>query len=166
MNKVLFATAITDYKSTDVEGAGQLRWVGDKCYRWMKNGEAATAWVAGQPVCGKGADYGDIHKIAYIPVTAQLMFLKGIAMSAVPATYFGWVQVHGYYASVMVKNASGTTYTIGCYLKGLDQSTGMTFDGATQAAYKRNVQVLESVATVTTTLIAIAATKCVINCLD
>jgi hypothetical protein len=167
MQKTLFVTqAVTEYSTSDLEGVGTLRWIGGKCYRWVKNGNSSTAWIVGQTVFHKGGDYADIFTVAYEALTAQLMLMAGVCCSATPAASYGWVQVYGYNVSVSAKNASGTTYAIGDYLKGATGATYLTFDASTQAAYKKNVQLLEAAATVTTTLIAVAAYRCIINCLD
>ena len=164
--KAIFVTkTVTQVSTTDLEGVGTLRWAGNKCYRWVKNADDA-AFIAGQAVFHKAGDAANFYSNAYEALTAQLMFLAGVCVSAIAVSGYGWIQCLGHNATVAVKNASGTTYAIGDYLIGANGQTGFTVDAATQALYKKNVQLLEAVATVTTTLIAYANKACIINALD
>ena len=175
MQKTIFKTRLVtefqlkaDYDANGPwETLGELRWVDNLCYRWIKNLEASTDFTANTVVCHDLSLASDaIEQGALIPVTADLGYMAGVPMSAIPFGGCGWIQVSGYNVSVSALNASGTTYAIGDYMKAANTLTTLTVDAATQPLYKRNIQILEAVATVTTTLIAAAAYKCLINCLD
>lgn len=107
MEKALFVTKqITQVSASDLEGVGTIRWKDGKCYRWVKNGEA-TAQAIGNLVTHKLADGADLFKTVYKPLTANLMVLGGVCVSALPASGYGWIQVWGYNASASVaKEAS------------------------------------------------------------
>lgn len=161
----VWQTDLTESTLTDVEGVGTLRWSGNKLYRWVMNNEASTALALGDSCAHQGANTSTMFEKVLIPLTEDLMFLAGVAIGAIASKSFGWIQVLGYNASVYVKNASGTTYTVGSYLKAVTAVVSLTFDIATQPSYLRTIQNLESVATVTTTLIATTYIKCNIQCL-
>lgn len=111
--KTLFLTAVTDYASAasgsggntglkgDVEGVGTIRQEGDKFYRWVLNSHTANL-VAGQPVCYQETNAEAYHEKVILPTSATLNAFAGIAMSAIPASGYGWIQIEGYYASNIV----------------------------------------------------------------
>ena len=106
MIKVLFETALTDVKSTDVEGVGTLRYEDEKVYRWVKN-HAATVIAAKAPVCYDAGAVGTIALFDSVetPVTADLMLSAGVAMTAFAISggvCYGWTQVQGYFKDARV----------------------------------------------------------------
>lgn len=162
--KTLFQTDLTDISSTDVEGVGTLRWVGDNLYRWVQNAEAATALTVGQVCCHDISDGADMLESVEIPATADLGALAGVVMAtSLTAQYYGWIQVLGYTASVSVTNTTNVAVAAGDYLKGVNAAAYATRDAATQPLYVRNIQVLEAYATHTTP--SATFKKGLINCL-
>jgi len=112
--KTLFLTELTDVTTAtvgDTEGVGVLRQEGDRFYRWVKNLES-TAFTAGQAVVYEIAEGADYHKGVGDPVTANLNTMAGIAMGAIPALGFGWIQIEGYYGSIQV-SAGKTSVAVG-----------------------------------------------------
>jgi len=100
--KTLFRTELTDVKTAaqgDAEGVGVLRQEGDRFYRWVKNLESA-ALTAGQAVCYRISQGASYHKAVGDPATADLNTMAGIAMEAIPALGFGWIEIDGYYGSI------------------------------------------------------------------
>ena len=160
--KVLFETALTDVKSTDVEGVGMLRDEGDgRIYRWVKN-RNATAFTAKQPVCYDVGNVGTnaLFQSVNSPVTADLMVQAGIALTAIAASggnCYGWVQVEGYCQDALVATpnttAGGITAAIavGSTLVCVDAKTALAHESvaATHPVYSNHFIALETLAAAT-----------------
>lgn len=117
--KLVFLTAVTDTKDSDVEGVGAIRQEGDKFYRWVKNTEGSAALRVGAPVCYDLSDNETLHEGVLSPVTADLAFLAGIAVSAIPAGEWGWILIEGWYDDAYVQNSgSAVTFAAGDILAG------------------------------------------------
>ena len=107
MIKILFETALTDVRATDVEGVGTLRYAEDgRIYRWVKN-HAATTLTAKQPTCYDVGSVGTeaLYESVEEPVTNDLMLNAGIAMTGFAISggiCYGWIQVQGYCPDVQV----------------------------------------------------------------
>jgi hypothetical protein len=140
--KKQFVTALTDIKSTDVEGVGVLRYEPDGAvYRWVKN-RNATAFTAKQPVCYDAGNVGSsaLFKSVNSPVTADLMLAAGIAVTAIAASgglCYGWVQVEGYFNGARVLDVSGTALAVGDELVAANGATTLTYATAVGTAPKR-----------------------------
>jgi len=119
MLKSIFETALTDYSSTDKEIAGVIR-VDDngKIYRWIKNLNASTAFVVGQPVC-YDADVAVATRFQGVLAcaAADQEMVAGCAMSAIPAGYYGWIQCKGVMANASVTGGTSVAIAIGDVLK-------------------------------------------------
>ncbi len=173
MQKKLFISrTVTQVDTTDIDGTGALRWIGNNCYRYVKFGTTVTQ---GYPVFSAASTVATVTGIATKGASTNLMFLAGIACTDVNLTtaagatatlQYGWIQVHGHNSTVSILDASGTTYTAGMYMKGVNAQWYLTMDAQTQPLYKRNVQLLEEIATATTTLLAAQAVAAYVNCLD
>jgi hypothetical protein len=142
MIKTLFETALTDLKSTDVEGVGTLRYEPDgRTYRWVKN-RNATAFTAKQPVCYDAGNVGSnaLFKSVNSPVTADLMLAAGIAVTAIAASgglCYGWVLAQGYDQDARVLGVSGTAIAVGDELVSANATTTLTRATAVGTAPKR-----------------------------
>lgn len=108
--KVLFQTGLTETRTTDVEGKGTVREdrFGNK-YRWVYNASAIAA-VPGGPVCydlslHAGENFRKHVLVDFID--ADILFLAGIAISAIPTVNYGWILTHGKYSTANVALASG-----------------------------------------------------------
>lgn len=167
MLRDMFYTRLTESSTTDKEGVGRLRIEDDgKIYRWVKNAESATAVTVGQAVCHTISELGDFYKSVKIPLTANLSALGGIVVStSIAAASYGWIQVLGYNASISAIGATtgGADVAAASYLKGSNAAAHLVYDTTGTSAYRRYVQLLESIGTTTTP--AAAAYKGVINCL-
>jgi len=170
--KSLFVTDLTDTRTAaqgDVEGVGSIRFDNDgKVYRWVKNNEA-YALAVGVPVVHEWADTTTALQKVSVALTANLGFLAGVCISAIPTLGFGWIQIQGYNAACYVSGETETTtYAAGYYLKavnatGTAMSTAyMTNDAATQPSYKRNIQMQAVLSTGTVS----TARPVRINCFD
>jgi hypothetical protein len=121
-----------------------------------------VAFAAGDLVChtltestigGKAITLATTEGYIIKPATADLMYLAGVVCTTIASNTgtnplcYGWIQCFGYNASVSVSNTTNTTYTAGCYLKGLNGQVYATIDAATQASYKKTIQILEAYAT-------------------
>lgn len=166
--KQLFQTALTDIKSTDVEGVGTLRYENEKIYRWVKNEEASTALTVGQLATHVIANGILLTTTVKQPATANLGFIGGVVVAtSLTAGYYGWIQIYGPNSSVSVSGGTtgGTDIAAGDYLKGVNSAGHAIRDttiGGTPA-FRRNLVILESVTTTTTP--AAALKKAFINCL-
>jgi hypothetical protein len=164
-DKMIFVTqSVTQTSTTDLEGVGSLRWIGDKCYRWVKN-NSGGALAIGELVCHDEAlsDPADIFESVKDPTTARLMLLAGIVVAdSVADGSYCWVQVLGYCESVILTNATNVTVTAGAFIKPVNSANYGTLDAATQPLYRRNLQTLEAYATHTTP--STAYKKCIVNC--
>ncbi len=107
--KTLFLTAITDFQTAaigDLEGVGTIRQEGANFYRYVKNASGSTL-LAGMPVCydllaATASGGAKFHEEVIIPTSATLNTFAGIAMAATTTLGFGWIQIEGYYASVII----------------------------------------------------------------
>lgn len=170
METLLFVTKeVTQVSASDLEGVGRVRWKDGKCYRWVKNGEAATAFAIGSVVTHKYGDDADTFKTAYAPATANLSLLAGVCISAIPAQSYGWIQIWGYNAvtSVRKENSDGADLALGDALVGVDgvlHANRAAAAGA--AAHPRHVVVAASVAKQTGSVAsAVVTTKSYVRCL-
>jgi len=166
MKQVFSTVALTESKSTDVEGVGNLRYENDSVYRWIQNGESTVALTAGQLATHKFSDGADFLNKVYVPLTANLGALAGVVTStSITAGEYGWIQCRGYNANVSVFASQTTAKTAGDTLIGVNAQTyadaGTTM--GTAPKYTRNLLLLEAVATITTG--AASAKKCYIACL-
>ena len=153
MNKVLFVTRnVTDYAATDLEGVGTLRWEGGKLYRWIQNAESANAWTVGGAVGHVLTNATTFLTTGIVPATANLSVAAGLAVSAVPATYYGWVLVLGAYTTCLAVNTTDVAIVIGDNLKMVNAVTYFARDTAYTAAatYRKHFRALSGVTTHTT----------------
>ena len=154
MDKTLFVTkSVTQSSDKDLEGVGSIRWVGDNCYRWVKNDEASVALTVGQPVCHVASEKSDLTKSVKLPLTANLGLLAGIvASTSIAAGHFGWIQIFGVHNSVIVTATTNVAVAAGGSLKGVNGQAYLTLDKAmgTAPSHKNTVLALEAVATMTT----------------
>jgi len=99
--------------------------------------------VQHQPVCydADNADgTGEIFKSVNGPVTADLMFQAGIAMTAIAASggvCYGWIQVYGVHLDARVLGVSGTAVAIGDELTAANGASTLTRATAVGTAPKR-----------------------------
>jgi hypothetical protein len=151
---------VDQVKSTDVEGVGNLRQIGEKTYRWVKNADAAVDFVAGEAAYHKITDTTTLKQNVYQALTANLAFLAGIVQGALTHGSYGWIQVLGP-CSISVSGATtgGTDIAAGDWLKGANTKSYLVRDGAStaQATYARAAQTLVAVGTTTTPAAALVA---------
>jgi len=164
-----FFTALTETSATDKEGVGTLRMDQfGNTYRWVQNVNAA-AMTVGMVVSHDLTDTSTFFQKVDLGVTVDLSAMAGVVMAAsLAASYYGWIQCLGYNASALVSNANySVSLAVGDYLKPVDTVGYAVRDLATQPGYRRNLQILEVIASVTqTTLVAVVAAKSVlVNCM-
>jgi len=133
-DRQVFSTALTDIKSTDVEGVGTIRCVGTAKYMWVRNGEASTALTVGQACCWETGATGDYDVI--IPATGYLHRYAGRVMStSLTAACYGWIQVEGIRASSLCYGtATNDPIAAGTNLKPVNTKTYMLHDTLKDAA--------------------------------
>lgn len=86
-----------DAVRTSTEGPahdpGTVVWVKGKAYKYVKNGESSALTVNKAVVYSTAADDGTT---VLLPASAGLMNVAGVTRGAIPASGYGWIQVHGY----------------------------------------------------------------------
>lgn len=118
--KQLFETALTDTRTTDVEGVGVLRFEPDgKVYRWVK-AKTATDFLEGQPVCfdiagGTGSLTSLVQTVLHASDT-NLGLFAGITMTAMGTADYGWIQCYGFHADAKHNAGTGQVFTAGAFL--------------------------------------------------
>ena len=156
-NKVLFETSLTATRTStqgDAEGVGTLRWEGGKLYRWVQNSEEA-ALTAGQAVMHDVSDGSTMFNTVIDDTTgvaADVFFYAGTAVSAIPASGYGWILVRGYYATAQVDAPVTAAKSIGDILipsashDYLEEAVG----AGTASTHMFYAMLLETIATVAT----------------
>lgn len=134
--KVLFQTKTSSFEASgatnDIEGEGQLRQQGNNWYRWVQN-KHTSALVAGQAVCYDVAQGTNYHKYVYQPTAARLNNLAGVAISAIPASGYGWILIQGQYASCQILRTTADG-ALGDLYDPLDQANYFGYVGVASAA--------------------------------
>lgn len=116
LSRTAWLTDVTGYSSTQDYPLGILREVpseedgtsttsGGKLYRYVLNGEAATAFAAGNLIQRKAATNSAGTGIVCATTDVWEGKLLGVAVSAIPAGYYGWVQIKGH-SSTLVTDGS------------------------------------------------------------
>lgn len=111
-----FTRDITETRVTDKEGAGILRWVGNKCYRWVLNSTTTTLTIGGAYYWGTAFTsvnglFGEIFTFGQAAKGTSENLLAGIAVSAIPAGQYGWIQVYGENAATLVEGTVAVAAT-------------------------------------------------------
>lgn len=114
--KTLFVTALTDTKTTDVEGIGTERFdqYGNK-YIWVYNASAIAA-RAGGPACYDASLYSSENFRRHVLVDTaddDTNFFAGVFMSAIPTLNYGWILAEGRYAGIRIAQASASSMALG-----------------------------------------------------
>ncbi|QDP56796.1 MAG: hypothetical protein Unbinned400contig1000_15 [Prokaryotic dsDNA virus sp.] len=166
--KELFLTALTDTKSTDVEGVGTVRQEGDKWYRWVQNDESSDALRAGDLVCYDLSQNENMHENVLQPVTADLFHMAGIAMSAIAAGEYGWIQIEGWYDDAYVRNSASNVAIaagdIGGAANGVDCAVKAIASGGVSAnASEGYILLMESRASVSNATITDSGTNATLD---
>ncbi len=124
----MFQTALTDLKTTDVEGLGVLR--EDEfgsTYRWMRNDAATALARGGACLANLSSAIADVDKGVYSPdvstggATALMHIPAGVPMTDVGATgsstgCHGWIQVEGKRRVSLIPSATAAQNEPGCFV--------------------------------------------------
>ena len=150
--KTIFQTALTDVKTStqgDVEQVGTIRHGQDgKIYRWVQNTHD-VALEAGQVVFHSGEDdTTNMYKYVEDGATDELMFMAGVAISAIPISGFGWIIVAGVQDTISTYASGGTPIVVGDSLIGVDSTTYVIHGTSPAAApaYSKYIIALETLA--------------------
>lgn len=165
--KQVFVTKVTQNRSTDVDIIGSVRIEGGNMYRWVQNKETTITLNKGNPCVHDLSDAADMDKKVQLPETADLMVLAGVVVSedGIAPGGYGWIQFFGVNSDVDVFASQTTAKAAGISLKGVDGQAYLDTDTAAGTApiYRRTIQLLEAVATVTPNAATSAA--CFIHCI-
>jgi hypothetical protein len=135
--KKVFQTKLTDIVTSDLEGIGTIRQEGDKEYIWC-GGVAST--VAGDVVV---IDSDGTYDIQLITTTLGAVPRKvGVAIGALVASRWGWVQVKGYCAAI--KGAASCAADVQLYT---DTSTAAGVDDTAASEHPIHGMVLATALT-------------------
>ncbi|MEK0325991.1 MAG: hypothetical protein QQN63_09845 [Nitrosopumilus sp.] len=102
MPKQVFITPLTDVASADLEGVGTLRWVKNKCYKYVKlfNDTGTVAGVAGDAAAYAKEVGGedsvvvlDLNDADTKPIGAGA--LTGAVVGLLDTAYYLWIQIKG-----------------------------------------------------------------------
>jgi hypothetical protein len=134
-----FTPNVTDIRTTDKEGIGQVR-VGapatSKVYRWVLNSTTTTLTVGGVYTFGTAATGGFWTELYTFGQSAKGTSVNGpvaVAVSAIPAGQYGWVQVAGE-VSAQVSGAAGSNAAAFDNLKPVSGQIYLTLDTAAGTA--------------------------------
>jgi hypothetical protein len=107
---VLFKTSsVLESSTSDLEGVGTVRQVGDSFYRWVKNDETTTALSQYDVCCHQVTNEATMLRSVKVPATADLYALAGVvASTSIAAGSYGWICIKGPY-SARVLLATQTT---------------------------------------------------------
>jgi hypothetical protein len=149
MNYGIYPLALTDFYS-DAKGTpvGAHKIVDDKIYKFVKNMTGADL-VLGDVVHHGSNDLtlSEIYQLGQSGKGTVITLMAGVAISAIPSTFFGWIQVFGRNASI---NTLGhASNAVGVSLKGVSGQSYCTFDTvvATAATQARHIISLEAYTT-------------------
>jgi hypothetical protein len=142
--------ALTDF-FTDARGTpiGAFRYQDDKIYKFVKNLTGADL-VVGDVVFNGSNDLtlSEIYQLGQSAKGTAATLMAGVAISAIPAANFGWIQVFGRNASV---NTLGhASNAVGVSLKGVSGQSYCTFDTAVATAATIAKHIVSLVAYTTT----------------
>lgn len=113
--KTTYLTALTDTKSTDVEGVGCLRLVAGKLYRWVKihTGTTATVATVANGAVGFLATDTTLTTVCTDVTDCIAGLAAGVTLAAgITDNYYGWIQVGGLSGALAV-DVTGTTPAVG-----------------------------------------------------
>lgn len=145
--KQVFVSAVTDIHTTDKEGLGTIRWVRDsngwKAYRYVRNSSAGTL-VIGNVLFHGTAAFGvttgsnpstyeeEVFSAGQASKNALISQMAGVAVSAIPTANFGWIQINGYSAAVLIEGT--VAIVLGDSLKGVSGQLYVVKDVASGTA--------------------------------
>lgn len=132
---------VTDFRATDVEGVGQIRWdhtaATIKRYRWVKNSTGGALTVGGAYTYGTTSGTNLFWTIVYtFGQSGKGTSVNGpvcVAVSAIPDTQYGWVQDAGE-CSAQVSGATGSNAAAFDNLKPVSGQIYLTLDVAAGTA--------------------------------
>jgi hypothetical protein len=136
--KQLFSVKLTDYRDTDAETVGTLRFESDgKVYRWVRNstGGALTPnriyYFGTTNTAGYKADQ-EVFTLGQAGKGTGINLMAGAAMSAIPDGQFGWLQCQGVLDDGPVEGTVAVAATDN--LKGVNAQTYLVKDTAAGTA--------------------------------
>ena len=98
-SKTAFVSALSEVSTTLKDQLGDLRWVGNKCYKYVQYKATAIACVAGTMV---GFYSEDGHKNNQVTLDtsdqeqAATLLAAGITQAIIPTKGYGWIQIKGF----------------------------------------------------------------------
>lgn len=109
--KRVFATALTETSTVDLEGVGAIRFEGGKVYKWVKysSGSGPVAAAAGKAaVYVADTGYGaNVVTMDFSDGGARRIG-AGVLQAVIANNSFGWIQIKGF-AALASGGVSGTT---------------------------------------------------------
>lgn len=131
-----FTRLITETRTTDKETIGTMRWVGQKCYRWVKNTTGGALTVGGNYTFGTASTGGFFTEVYTFGQSTKGTSVNGpvaVAVSAIASLEYGWVQVGGE-VSAQIGGATGSNVAAYDSLKPVSGQIYLTLDAAAGTA--------------------------------
>lgn len=157
MFPLIFPDALTQTYTdlTDLARAGlapgihRMAHDGGRIYKLVKNNHSAALAVG--DVVSHDLLTNDSDAEVKRPATADLDRMAGVAVGAIPASGFGWIQVYGYCPTIKC-DGSGVNVTAGDSLKAANASLKSVKDAAagTESAFANHLIAADAVTTDTT----------------
>jgi len=124
--KQTFPDKVTDFSATAKNGIGVLRWEGAKAYRYIKThsdltGDALTAKNLVSFITNATAGTNDF---IVTNKSASVTAVAGVAVSAIPESYYGWIQVAGPASCI----GSGSVAALECVISATDGTVASCAD--------------------------------------
>lgn len=123
LNRTSWIGSVTDFGTTQLYPLGTERealtggsstvTTGSKRYRYVLNGEAATAFVAGNVIQRKSATNSAGTGIVSASTDSYAGLILGVSVSAIPAAQYGWVQIKGYSPSLVTDGGTSSGDPLG-----------------------------------------------------
>jgi hypothetical protein len=168
-DKMSWKTYVTDTKLTDVEMCAtvnsqrHLRWIGDKCYRWVQN-VSGGALVLGDVVFFGTNDltFAEAYQLGLSGKGTLGSLMGGVVTSTdgIASGSYGWIQIYGYNATINTLGHASSA--IGDAMIGVSGQNYVTRSTAVGTAPVNGRHIIATVAWTTTS----AAIKSgFINCL-
>jgi hypothetical protein len=110
--KSIFVTGLAEVSTTEKETLGDLRWEGNKCYKYVQYKATAIACIANSMVGYYSEDGYKNHQVTLDTSdqeAAGTLLAAGVTQAVIPTNGYGWIQIKGLatLAAAMVAGADG-----------------------------------------------------------
>lgn len=133
-----YTPLVTDFRATDKEGVGNVRWGVDgysKKYIWVLNSTGGALTVGGAYTFGTASTgfWTQLYTFGQSGKGTSVNGPVAVAVSAIPSAQYGWVQISGE-ASAQISAAAGSNVAAFDNLKPVSGQIYLTLDVAAGTA--------------------------------